>query len=156
MTARGGLRTTIGVGQGKRAAQAGNSFEKENRMPLMDMFWAMLGFFLWIIWIWMLIALYTDIFRSDDLSGAGKAGWTLFTLLLPFLGIFVYLIARGKSMGERAARQAAEQDAAARAYIQEAAGSSTATELQTLSRLHTDGVLTDDEFKAQKAKLLVA
>jgi hypothetical protein len=124
-------------------------------MPLFDLFWAMLWFFLFIIWIWLLVAVFVDIFRSD-ISGWGKAGWMFFVIILPFLGVFVYLIANGDKMQERSAAKAAEAQAAQNDYIKSVAdtGTSTADQLATLSNLHDSGKLTDDEFAAQKAKLL--
>ena len=124
-------------------------------MPLFDLFWAMLWFFLFIIWIWLLIAVFVDIFRSD-ISGWGKAGWTFFVIFLPYLGVFVYLIANGGKMQERSAAKATEAQAAQNAYIKSVAdaGTSTADQLATLSNLHDSGKLTDEEFAAQKAKLL--
>jgi hypothetical protein len=127
-------------------------------MPLLDLFWAMLWFYLFFIWIWLLISLFGDIFRSDDLGGLGKAGWTIFIIVLPFLGVLVYLIARGKSMQERALKQAAEQEKMNRQYIQEVSGASatsTADEIAKLAALKDQGVLTNEEFNAQKAALLV-
>ncbi len=124
-------------------------------MPLLDLFWAMLWFFLFFAWIWLLISLFADIFRSEDLSGWGKALWVIFIVVLPFLGVLVYLIARGKSMQERAMQQAAGREQAAREYIREVSGSaSTADELSKLAELRNQGVLTDEEFAAQKAALL--
>jgi hypothetical protein len=125
-------------------------------MPLLDLFWAMLWFFLFFIWIWLLITLFADIFRSEDLSGWGKAGWTIFLIVLPWLGALVYLIARGKSMGERAMKQAADQEKAMRAYVQDVSSSSTsvADEISKLAALRDQGVLTAEEFNAQKAALL--
>jgi hypothetical protein len=125
-------------------------------MPLLDLFWAMLWFFLFFAWIWLLITLFADIFRSDDLSGWGKAGWTIFIVVLPWLGALVYLIARGKSMGERTMKQAADQEKAMRAYVQDVASSSSsvADEIGKLAALRDQGVLTADEFNAQKAALL--
>jgi Short C-terminal domain/Phospholipase_D-nuclease N-terminal len=128
-------------------------------MPLLDVFWTMLWFFLWVVWFWLLITVFADIFRSDDLSGWGKAAWVLFTVFLPYLGVFVYLIARGKSMQERGQRQAVEAERATRSYIREVSADakpSTAEELTKLAGLRDAGVLSDDEFQAQKAKLLVA
>ena len=124
-------------------------------MPLFDLFWAMLWFFLFIIWIWLLITVFVDIFRSD-ISGWGKAGWTFFVIILPFLGVFVYLIANGDKMRERSAAKAAESQAAQNEYVRSVAdsGTSTADQLATLSNLHDSGKLTDEEFAAQKAKLL--
>jgi hypothetical protein len=125
-------------------------------MPLLDLFWAMLWFFLFFAWIWLLISLFADIFRSDDLSGWGKAGWTIFIVILPLLGALIYLVARGKSMTERTVKQAAYQEKAMRAYVQDVAssGSSVADEIAKLAALRDQGVLTADEFNAQKAALL--
>ncbi len=124
-------------------------------MTLGEVLWAMLVFFLFIIWIYLLISIFVDIFRSRDLSGWGKAGWTIFIIILPFLGVFIYLIARGTSMHERSAREVAEAQEAQDEYIRQVAGSdSTADELAKLTDLRDKGVLSDDEFEAQKAKLL--
>ena len=124
-------------------------------MPLLNLFFSMLWFFLFILWIWLVISIFIDIFRSDDIGGFAKAMWALFVIVLPLLGVLVYIIARGDSMNERAMKQAAAQEKAARQYIQEAAGgTSTADELAKLADLRKQGVLTDDEFAAQKAKLL--
>jgi hypothetical protein len=98
-----------------------------------------------------------DVFRSDDLSGWAKALWALFIILLPWLGILIYLIARGDSMAQRKLDEAAAQQRATREYIQSVAatgGVSTADELAKLGELHKSGVLTDEEFAAQKTKLL--
>src|SRR5215207_2621493 len=86
-----------------------------------QVFWSMLWFFLFFIWIWLLIVVFGDIFRSRDLSGWGKALWTIFIIFVPYLGVFVYLIARGHKMGEHAAEAAQAQDQATRRYIQDAA-----------------------------------
>jgi len=124
-------------------------------MPLLDLFWSMLWFFMFFLWIWLLISLFADIFRSQDLSGWGKAGWVIFLVVIPWLGALIYLIARGGSMQERAVADLAARDKASRSYIQEVAGgSSTADELAKLASLHDRGVLTDQEFSAQKAALL--
>lgn len=125
-------------------------------MPLLDLFWAMLWFFLFFVWIWLLITLFADIFRSEDLSGWGKAGWTIFIVVLPWLGVLIYLIARGKSMTERAMKQAADQEKAMRSYVQEVSSSSSsvADEIGKLAALRDQGVLTAEEFNAQKVALL--
>jgi hypothetical protein len=129
--------------------------ESEVAVPLLDLFWAMLWFFLFFVWIWLLISIFSDIFRSPDLSGWGKALWTIFVIVLPFLGVLVYLIARGNSMQQRAIDDAAAREKATRQYIQDVSGgSSTAGELAKLDELRKSGVLTDAEFAAQKAKLL--
>jgi hypothetical protein len=116
----------------------------------------MLWFFLFIAWIWLLFTLITDIFRSRDLGGGGKALWILFIVFLPLLGCLVYLIARGGSMAERSIQAAQEQEQRNREYIRSVSsnGSSTADEIDKLAQLRAAGTLTEDEFQAQKAKLL--
>jgi hypothetical protein len=123
-------------------------------MPLFDLFWSMLWFFLFIAWIWVLISVIGDIFRSRDIGGAAKAFWVIFVMVIPWLGVLAYLVARGDSMADRAIAAAQANEEAARAYIQEAAGSSTADELKKLADLKGSGVLSDAEFEAQKARLL--
>ncbi|HUW04337.1 MAG TPA: SHOCT domain-containing protein [Acidimicrobiales bacterium] len=115
--------------------------------------WSMLYFFLFFIWIMILFQVFADLFRSDDLSGWAKAAWLIFVIFLPYLGVFVYLIARGHKMGERQMRAAQAQQDAFDSYVREAAGSS-ATELAKLSDLHDAGKLTDEEFASLKAKIL--
>ena len=125
--------------------------------PLVGVFWSMLYFFLFFIWIWLLIVVFGDIFRSHDMGGFAKALWVIFIIILPFLGVFVYLIARGGSMHERQAQQAAQQKAAFDSYVRQTAGSEgsdTASQLSKLADLKSQGVLTEEEFQAQKAKLL--
>jgi hypothetical protein len=123
-----------------------------------QVFWSMLWFFLFFIWIWLLISLFGDIFRSSDLSGGGKALWTIFIIVLPFLGVLVYLIVRGNSMQERALKQAADQEAQFRGYVQTVAasggGGGAADELAKLADLRDKGVISDEEFQAAKAKAL--
>ena len=123
--------------------------------PLMGLFWTMLWWFFWIAWIVLLFRVIGDIFRSHDMGGWAKALWSIFVILAPWLGVLIYLIARGGSMAERDHRQAQAQDEAFRAYVQETAGSGgTADELAKLASLREQGVLTDAEFTQQKAKLL--
>jgi membrane protein implicated in regulation of membrane protease activity len=124
--------------------------------PLLGAFWTIFEIFLWIIWIWILIYVFIDIFRSHDLSGWGKALWFLFVLFIPLIGVLVYLIARGSSMQERAQQQARQQDQEFRAYVQDAAGSggNTADQLAKLADLRDRGVITPAEFDQQKAKIL--
>ena len=123
--------------------------------PLLGAFWTILEIFLWVLWIWVLIYVFIDIFRSSDLSGWAKALWFIFVLFIPLIGVLVYLIARGDKMHERAVQQAQQQDAQARAYIQEAAGSqNTADQLSKLADLRDRGVITADEFEREKAKVL--
>jgi hypothetical protein len=123
-----------------------------------QVFWSMLWFFLFFIWIWLLISLFGDIFRSADLSGGAKAMWTIFIIILPFLGVLVYLIVRGNSMQERALKQAADQEAQFRGYVQTVAasggGGGTADEIAKLADLRDRGVISQEEFDAAKAKAL--
>ena len=123
--------------------------------PLLDAFLTMLWFFLWIIWIFILFRVIFDIFRDRGLSGLAKAAWLVFVIILPFLGVFIYLIARGSHMHERDVRDAQANEAAYRSYVQEAAGTpSAADQLTQLADLHSRGVLSDEEFAAEKAKIL--
>jgi hypothetical protein len=121
-----------------------------------QVFLSMLWFFLFFIWIWLLIIVFSDIFRSHDMGGFAKAIWVIFVIIAPYLGVLVYLIARGHKMAEHAQEAAAAQDAAARQYIQQAAGTtkSTAEEVAHLNDLKNQGVLSDAEFEAAKAKAL--
>jgi len=126
----------------------------ESSYPLLNVFWWMLWFFLFMIWIWLLITIFADIFRSP-ISGWAKAGWSIFIIILPFLGVFIYLIANGGKMQERSMESAAAAQQAQDSYIKSVAGTeTTADQLKTLSDLHDAGKLTDEEFAAQKAKLL--
>jgi ABC-type multidrug transport system fused ATPase/permease subunit len=125
--------------------------------PLADLFGTMLGLFVFFIWFWLLIVIFGDIFRSRDMGGGAKALWVIFVIVLPFLGIFVYLIARGGKMHERAEQAAQQQQKAFDDYVKQAAGSSgtnSADQLAKLADLKSQGVLTDAEFEAQKAKIL--
>ena len=123
--------------------------------PLLGAFWTILEIFLWVLWIWVLIYVFIDIFRSHDLSGFAKALWFIFVLFIPLIGVLVYLIARGGSMQERARQQAQQQDQEFRRYVQDAAGSgNTADQLTKLAELRDRGVITADEFERQKAKVL--
>ena len=127
--------------------------------PLLNVFWSMFVFFLWIIWIWILIWIFIDIFRSHDLSGWAKALWVLFVLFIPLVGVLVYLIARGGKMHEHAAQDARQQDQEFRQYVQQAAASSpasTADQLAKLADLRDRGVISAGEFEREKAKVLAA
>jgi hypothetical protein len=119
-----------------------------------DVFLSMLWFFLFFIWIWLLISVFSDIFRSDDLSGWGKALWTIFAIVLPYLGVLVYLIARGNKMGQHAVRDAARREQDMRTYVQGVAGTSTAGEIERLAELQRNGTISEAEFQQAKAKLL--
>jgi membrane protein implicated in regulation of membrane protease activity len=126
--------------------------------PLLGAFWTILEIFLWVLWIWVLIYVFIDIFRSHDLSGWAKALWFIFVLFIPLIGVLVYLIARGGSMQERAQQQAQQQDREFRQYVQDAAGGSQtpADQLTKLAELRDRGVITAEEFERQKAKVLAS
>jgi ABC-type sugar transport system substrate-binding protein len=123
--------------------------------PLLGLFWTMLWFFLLVAWIMLLFHITVDIFRSDDLGGFSKALWVTFVIVLPYLGAFVYLIARGQKMAHREVAAAQANDAAMKNYIREAAGeTSSAAQIEQLADLRARGVISDAEFEAGKAKAL--
>lgn len=123
--------------------------------PLLSIFWTMLEFFFLFLWIWLLIVIFVDIFRSHDLGGFAKALWVIFVIILPLLGILIYLIARGSGMHERSAAQVRQQQAAFDDYVRQAAGSEgAADQLAKLADLKDKGVISDAEFEGQKAKIL--
>ena len=127
--------------------------------PLLNVFWTMLWFFIWIMWLFLLFKVISDIFRDHELSGWGKAGWLIFCILLPYLGVLVYVIARGKSMGQRDVKQAKASEAAFQDYIRKTAGTAPAgggatDELARLADLKAQGAITDEEFEKAKAKVL--
>ena len=131
----------------------------DSSYPVLSIFWTMIEFFLWILWIWILIWIFIDIFRSRDLSGWAKALWFLFVLFIPLIGVLVYLIVRGGSMHERAVQDARQQDQEFRQYVQQAASgspASTADQLTKLADLRDRGVITSEEFDREKAKILAA
>ena len=123
--------------------------------PLLGAFWTIFIIFLWVIWFWILITVFIDLFRSRDLSGWAKALWFIFILLLPLIGVLVYLIARGGTMHEHAVRDAQVQEQQFRSYVQDSAGSaSPADQLAKLADLRDRGVITAAEFDREKAKIL--
>lgn len=125
--------------------------------PLLNMFWTMMMLFLWVLWFMLLFRIIGDIFRDDDLGGWGKAGWSIFVIILPFLGVFVYLIARGRGMGERELARAQRNEREFRTYVQQTAGGgSPAEELARLAELKNKGDITAAEFEQAKAKVLAA
>jgi hypothetical protein len=125
--------------------------------PLLGAFWTVFEIFLWIIWIWILIYVFIDIFRSHDLSGWAKALWFIFVLFIPLIGVLVYLIARGGEMQQRAQQQAQQQDQEVRRYIQQTANEgNSADQLTKLADLRDRGVITADEFDREKAKILAS
>jgi type VI protein secretion system component VasK len=126
--------------------------------PLLDIFWTMLWFFAFIVWIWVLVAIFVDIFRSHDIGGFAKALWFLFVLFVPLLGVLVYLIARGSKMHERAAQQAQQDQKALDTYVEDRVkavnDNTSADELTKLAALKNNGEITESEYDAQKAKIL--
>jgi hypothetical protein len=122
--------------------------------PILNFFWTMLFFFVFILWIFLLIQVIVDVFRSRDLSGLSKALWLLFIIVLPFLGVLIYLIARGGKMHEHQAADAKNAQDAFSAAVRQAGGTSVADEIHKLSDLKSKGVLSDAEFDAAKAKLI--
>ena len=120
-----------------------------------DFFWSMLVFFLWIMWFWLIFSIWTDIFRRDDLSGLGKTGWLVFTIVLPFLGAFIYLITQDDGMRERGIARARRDRAQMDAYVRETAGSGgAAAEIERAKGLLDSGVITQEEFDVLKANAL--
>jgi hypothetical protein len=122
--------------------------------PVLDAFVTILWFFLWVIWLVLVFRIILDIFRSHDISGWAKALWLIFILILPFIGVVIYLIARGGKMHEHDVNAARAQDQAFRSYIRDAAGPSQADELAKLASLKDSGALSEEEFQQQKAKIL--
>ncbi|MFH7596017.1 SHOCT domain-containing protein [Streptomyces racemochromogenes] len=123
--------------------------------PLLGAFWTVLWIFLWVLWFMLLFRIIIDIFRDDGMGGWGKAGWLIFVVILPFLGVLVYIIARGKSMGAREIKHVQEQRADMDAYIRATAGSgSQVDELAKLSQLRASGDITDAEYERAKEKIL--
>jgi Short C-terminal domain/Phospholipase_D-nuclease N-terminal len=125
--------------------------------PLLGAFWTIFEIFLWILWFWVLIYVFVDIFRSRDLSGWAKALWFLFVLIIPLIGVLVYVIARGGKMHEHTVQAEQQQDQAFRTYVQDVAGSpSSADQLSKLADLRDRGVITPEEFEREKAKILAS
>jgi Short C-terminal domain/Phospholipase_D-nuclease N-terminal len=121
--------------------------------PFLDVLWTMIIFFCWVCWIWIVITVFIDLFRRDDIGGWGKAGWVVFVIVLPFLGVLVYLIAQHDGMRERSVKQAQAQKQEFDRYVREAAGGS-ADQIAKAKQLLDAGTITQDEFDALKAKAL--
>jgi hypothetical protein len=129
--------------------------------PLLNLFWTMMWFFLWILWLFLLFRVIADIFRSPDMGGWGKAGWLVLVILLPYLGVLVYLIARGGKMGEHDFASAQKRDQAFKEYVRDAAGTSGpapagggADQLAKLAELKRSGDLSQEEYDRAKARVL--
>jgi Short C-terminal domain/Phospholipase_D-nuclease N-terminal len=121
--------------------------------PFLDVLWTMILFFCWVAWIWIVITVFMDLFRRHDIGGWGKAGWVVFVIVLPFLGVLVYLIAQHDGMRERTVKQAQDQKQAFDEYVREAAGG-PAAEIAKAKELLDQGAITQQEFDALKAKAL--
>jgi hypothetical protein len=121
--------------------------------PFLDVFWTIIIFFCWVIWIWIVITVFIDVFRRDDIGGWAKAGWVVFVIVLPFLGVLVYLIAQHDGMRERSVKQAQAQRQEFDQYVREAAGGSAA-EIAKAKELLDAGAITQEEFEALKKKAL--
>jgi Phospholipase_D-nuclease N-terminal/Short C-terminal domain len=126
--------------------------------PFLNILWSMIIFFTWVIWIWMMVVILTDVFRRRDLSGWGKAGWTVFLIVLPFLGVLMYLVLQHDGMTKRSAEQAEGQRARFDEYVRTVGGAAggPATEIEKAKGLLDSGAITADEFAAIKAKALAA
>jgi hypothetical protein len=133
----------------------GNTLQLAAEFGTGQVFWSILWFFLFFVWIMLIFTIFGDIIRSDDMGGAAKAIWSIFIIFVPFLGIFLYLIIRGGSMGERQMKAAKAQQAAMDEYVRSTAGGgSAADELSKLADLHSQGKLDDAEYAAAKAKVV--
>jgi putative oligomerization/nucleic acid binding protein/phospholipase D-like protein len=124
--------------------------------PFLDVVWTMLIFFLWVAWFWLLFSVWGDLFRRHDVSGWVKTAWLLFTLLVPFLGVFVYLIAEGSGMTERRLNEVQAQKSQFDDYVRETAGGGAAAEIEKAKGLLDQGAITQAEFDAIKQKALAA
>jgi hypothetical protein len=123
--------------------------------PFLDIFWTMLIFFLWVIWIWFLIIILSDVFRRHDIGGGKKAVWCIFIIFLPFLGAFIYLIANGQGMAERRSKDEQQAQSQMDDYIRSAARSGGAAgDIEKAKQLLDSGAITQDEYAALKAKAL--
>lgn len=124
--------------------------------PLLGLFWTMLIFFLWFAWLMVVFNVLVDVFRSDDMGGVAKAAWTLFVLIVPLVGVLVYLVARGDGMRSRRVEEVRTRQAEFDSYVRDVSSSTgVADELAKLGELRDSGVITAEEFDRQKSKLLV-
>ena len=122
-------------------------------MPLLDLFWTMFIFFCWILWFWLLFRVYADLFSRHDIGGWAKTGWVVFTLVLPFLGVFVYLVTQGRSMAERAERAVERQQEAVDAYIRSVAADAGSAQSAKARDLLDSGAVTRDEYERMVPKV---
>jgi len=124
--------------------------------PFLDVLWTMLVFFGWVIWFWLLITVFSDLFRRHDIGGFGKAGWILLCIVLPFAGVLIYLIAQGQHMAERNVKLQTDYQSQVDSRIREVAGSSPTAEIESAKRLLDSGAITQEEFNAIKTKALAS
>ena len=122
--------------------------------PLLDVFWTMLVFFAWVIWFWLLISVLGDVFRRHDLSGGGKVGWTLFVILLPFLGVLIYLGTQSKHMAERNVQQARAAQTQMDDHVRSVAGGGAAAEIEKAKQLLDRGAISQAEYERLKQRAL--
>jgi predicted PurR-regulated permease PerM len=122
--------------------------------PFLDVFWTMLVFFVWIAWFFILIRVFADVFRRHDISGFAKVLWLIFVIVLPFLGVFIYLVANSKGMSERDIKQVTDQQQQFDTYVQSVATTGSATEIEKAKQLLDSGAISQSEFDAIKAKAL--
>jgi hypothetical protein len=123
--------------------------------PFFDVFWTMIIFFFWVIWIWMLIVILSDVFRRRDVGGGKKAVWCIFIILLPFIGVLSYLFANSEGMAERRMRDVQSAQAQVDDRIRSVASAGgPASEIENAKRLLDSGAITQEEFEAIKAKAL--
>jgi hypothetical protein len=122
--------------------------------PFMDVLWSMLIFFLWVVWIWIVVTVLIDIFRRSDIGGWAKAAWVIFVVILPWLGVLIYLIVQHDGMRERSMSQAQAQRQQFDDYVRTTAGGGSAGEIAKAKELLDAGAITQEEFAALKAKAL--
>ena len=122
--------------------------------PFLDVVWTMLLFFLWVVWFWLLFTVFADVFRRTDLSGWGKTGWIVFTIVLPFLGVFVYLITQSSGMTERNLQRTQAARADFDEYVRDTAGGGAAAEIERAKKLLDSGAINQAEFDSIKQKAL--
>jgi uncharacterized membrane protein YcjF (UPF0283 family) len=122
--------------------------------PFLDVLWTMLVFFGWVIWFWILIVVLSDLFRRHDVSGWGKAAWTVFVIVLPFLGVLVYLIAAGKGLAERRTEEMRANQAQFDSHVREVASSGPADQIAKAKELLDKGAIDQSEFDQLKRQAL--
>jgi len=126
--------------------------------PFLDVLWTMIVIFAWVIWFWLLITVFSDLFRRTDISGWGKAGWIILVVVLPYFGVFIYLIAQHQGMTERSMAQAQRQQSQFDDYVKSVSGGGggAAAEIEKAKQLLDSGAITQAEFDSLKAKALAA